>query len=351
MQMLFRSDWHWPSFSQVICGDMSDRERLGLPDYFVTRRFESEYPVTYQALRSQSVSKLLEIISDSKSSLLERITAGDILGLIGDPRISIDAPAMVSIAEATVNIGLNFDAVAPTMKRLDGLGLNPLWIEKECPRHQVHLPAYRIACYPVTNSEYRAFLLDTHDPEIPTSWMFRRYPVDRANHPVYTVTSRAAQAYVTWLANRTGRNFRLPSEAEWEYAAAGPEGLEFPWGDAFDADLANTAETGLFTTSAVGVFTGGESVFGLSDMAGNIEEYVADVYAPYPNGMHIVDHLSAMNDQYVVARGGSFARFRDLARTRRRHGQNPQSLTYAMGFRLAETPEIRPPHTLNIPRQ
>ena len=72
-------------------------------------------------------------------------------------------------------------------------------------------------------------------------------------------------------------------------------------------------------------------------MAGNVEEYVADDYAAYPGGAFIADHLVQIHGRYRVARGGSFARFRDLARTRRRHGFNPRSATYAMGFRLAES--------------
>ena len=72
-------------------------------------------------------------------------------------------------------------------------------------------------------------------------------------------------------------------------------------------------------------------------MAGNVEEYVADQYGPYPGGAWVQDHLVDIHGHYHVARGGSFARFRDLARTRRRHGHNPRSATYAMGFRLAET--------------
>lgn len=100
--------------------------------------------------------------------------------------------------------------------------------------------------------------------------------------------------------------------------------------------LANAAETGVFISSPVGVFAGGESPFGLADMAGNVEEYLADVYAAYPGGSFVADHLAQSQGSYRVARGGSFARFRDLARTRRRHGRNPKSATYAMGFRLAE---------------
>ena len=74
----------------------------------------------------------------------------------------------------------------------------------------------------------------------------------------------------------------------------------------------------------------------MADMSGNVEEYVAAPYSPYPGGHFIADHLTQIHGSYRVARGGSFARFRDLARTRRRHGHNPKSVTYAMGFRLAE---------------
>ncbi len=73
----------------------------------------------------------------------------------------------------------------------------------------------------------------------------------------------------------------------------------------------------------------------LTDMAGNVEEYVGGVYTAYPGGTRISDHLVEIHGTYRVARGG-FARFRDLARTRRRHGGNPRSTTYTMGFRLAE---------------
>jgi formylglycine-generating enzyme required for sulfatase activity len=244
---------------------------------------------------------------------------------------------MVALPGGAVEIGLPAAEVAPVLERLSGLGLDRSWIEKECPRHTVVLAPFRIARYPVTNREYRDFLLATGHAELPSSWRFRQFPAERANHPVYTISASSADAYALWLAQTTGRGFRLPTEAEWEFAAAGPQGRAFPWGERFDADLANTGETGLFDTSPVGAFVGGESVFGLADMAGNVEEYVADDYAAYPGGPFIADHLVQIHGRYRVARGGSFARWRDLARTRRRHGHNPRSATYAMGFRLAET--------------
>jgi formylglycine-generating enzyme required for sulfatase activity len=329
------SDWHWPSFKPSLCGMNDDRERLGLPHHFQQMRFDEKIPDSFSRLRALSVDRLLETISCQASSLVDRVVAGNLLSFVGDPRILDYQHSMVNIPSSDVFIGLDHADVEKVLNAFDGLRLQAKWIEKECPRHKVRLQTFNIAKFPVTNSQYKAFLLDTHYPEIPTSWEFRRYPVERANHPVYTISPRAADAYVFWIAQKTGIPYRLPTEAEWEWVAAGPHNLEFPWGNAFNAELANTAETGLLTTSAVGVFLGGESHFGINDMAGNVEEYVACNYAPYPNGQMVKDHLVELNGDYRVARGGSFARFRDLARTKRRHGHNPKSATYAMGFRLA----------------
>lgn len=329
--------WHWPCFGSTLCGQMNDRERLGLPDHYLAGRLDEGLRHAYATLRGAPRDALLDILADAAVPLTARLASGNLLALVGDPRLSADHPAMLAIPGGAVEIGLPAAEVDAALARCAGLGLERAWIDKECPRHTVALQPYRMARYPVTNLEYRTFLLDSGHPDLPTSWHFRRFPHERANHPVYGIEAASADAYALWLARRTGRGFRLPSEAEWEWAAAGPAGLEFPWGERFDADLANTAETGLFTTSPVGAMLGGESPFGLSDMAGNVEEYVADDYAPYPGGVFVADHLVQIHGRYRVARGGCFARFRDLARTRRRHGHNPRSVAYAMGFRLAET--------------
>ena len=330
--------FHWPVFHQVLCGTQTDRERLGLPPAYLADRFHTTLADAFERVRTKPVERLLQILSDPHRSLSERYAAGQMLGLLGDPRLDLRAPDMVDIPGGAIAVGLPPDEVDPVLERLAGLGIDRDWIRKECPRHPVKLAPYRIARYPVTNQEFRDFLLATCYPEIPTSWAYRRFPCERANHPVYGVTPSACDIYAGWLSAQTGRQFRLPSEAEWEYAAAGDAGLEFPWGDHFDATFANCCETGIFETTPVGIFPQGVSPFGIHDLAGNVEEFVADVYAPYPCGEVVDDHLRRIHGEYRVARGGSFARFRDLARTRRRHGHNPRSVTYTMGFRLAETP-------------
>ncbi len=108
-------------------------------------------------------------------------------------------------------------------------------------------------------------------------------------------------------------------------------------GEEFQPEAANTVEAGPLTTTPIGIYPEGRGPFGLSDMAGNVEEYVADVYRPYPAGVPITDDLRRTQGDYRIARGGSFARYGDLARCRRRHGWYDKQI-YAIGFRLAETP-------------
>ncbi|MDC9606774.1 formylglycine-generating enzyme family protein [Xenorhabdus griffiniae] len=162
--------------------------------------------------------------------------------------------------------------------------------------------------------------------------------MEKANHPVYSVTLFDIEKYIEWLNQKTHENYRLPTEVEWELAASGGKKREFPWGDKFNAFLLNTVETGIYMTTPVGMFSAGQSPFGVMDMAGNVEEFVDNNYYVYPGGKLQKDHLNGMTETYRVARGGSFARFSDLARTTRRHGKFPHfdREIFAMGFRLAK---------------
>ncbi|MFE3823986.1 formylglycine-generating enzyme family protein [Streptomyces sp. NPDC059092] len=308
-------------------------------------------------LRALTPAQLSAAVEDPAESLAVRLAAGGLLALLGDPRIRTGAaPATRAVAGGAVHIGLPPRGVGAVVDAWAHVGVERAWIEKETPVEQVALADYWISTYPVTNAEYRHFLADTRHPARPTTWYLGAYPYDRANHPVAGVRPEDADAYAVWLTERTGHPWRLPGEAEWEYAAKGPLGLEFPWGDTFDADAANTRESGVHTTTPVGAFPAGRSPFGAFDMGGNVEEFVADDYRPYWGGSFVTDDLSAGPGDssetgcssrtdgpsttdgpplaYRVARGGSFSRFGDLARTRRRHGAFPSPL-YPIGFRLA----------------
>jgi len=326
---------HWPTLPTPLPKDVSDRFLMGYPQNYVEHDLVRQIADATAQLITASTDHLLRIVEAPREKLIWRIAAGELLGVKGDPRINLLDPQMQDVPAAHVQIGLDPGNVDAVMADYPGLGLDRSWIEKETPEHRVNLAAFRIARYPVTNSEYRAFLLDTGHPSLPTGWVFGRFPQHQANHPVYSVTDEDADAYAVWLSQRTGRNFALPTEAQWEYAASGPQRRQFPWGETFNSGYANTAELGLLTTTPVGVFVEGASVFGVLDMAGNVEEYVADDYQKYPGGPEITDDLVSDVGRHRVARGGSFTRFRDLARNQRRHGRYPRPI-YVMGFRLVE---------------
>ncbi|MFI5619697.1 formylglycine-generating enzyme family protein [Streptomyces sp. NPDC051567] len=282
--------------------------------------------------------QLAVAVEDPELPLGDRLAAGAVLGLIGDPRIPSPAtgtgPATAFVPGAAVRIGLPSDETGYVTAAWGHVGVEEEWILKECPEHTVELADFWIAAYPVTNGEYREFLADTGLSERPTTWYLGAYPWDRSNHPVAGIRPEHADTYAAWLTDRTGHPWRLPTEAEWEHAAKGPDGLPYPWPGGFDPDAANTRESGVHTTSPVGAFPAGRSPYGAHDMGGNVEEFTADDYVPYPGGPYISDHLTETMGSYRIARGGSFSRFGDLTRTRRRHGPFPGPL-YPVGFRLA----------------
>lgn len=288
-------------------------------------------------VRRLGIDELCAALEGENETRDIRIAAGLILALVGDPRIRPMDPQMVEVPGGKVVIGLENGRaeLALALVRSSG-GDRRSWTDKEMPAHAVMLKPYRIGKFPVTNAEFGAFVAARAYPP-PAAWLAGTFPPATANAPVASITPNAADAYVRWLCEETGRRFRLPTEAEWENAAAGPDRTEFPWGDSFEPDRANTVEAGLRTTTPVGAFARGRSFCGAFDMAGNVEEFVADCYAPYPGGVLVADDLYRDLGAYRIARGGSYGLLHDMARCRRRHGGvHPRYTNAAFGFRLAE---------------
>jgi formylglycine-generating enzyme required for sulfatase activity len=314
--------------------EMDHRAAMARPAHFQPARFECNR-ASYARFLGTGVERLAELVEDPGVSLKDRYAVGNLLALRGDPRVESESPAMIALPGGSFTMGTDPAAVPALADRYREIGVLSAWLEKETPGHVRTLPPFRIAKYPVTNLQYRAFLLDTGHPFLPTSWRFGRFPEHRANHPVYSVGPAGADAYAAWLSQRTGRAFRLPSEAEWEYAAGGAHGFEFPWGDTFRGEACNTLELGVLASTPVGMFPEGNAPAGPADLAGNVEELVQDAYRPYPGGTTVEDDIWRHDPGYRMTRGGGFTRFADLARRRRRHGYIASEL-YAIGFRLCE---------------
>jgi len=118
----------------------------------------------------------------------------------------------------------------------------------EKPQHTVELSGYWIGKYPLTNLEYQAFVKDA-DHRPPTHWNGDQCPEGKGDHPVVYVSWEDAAAYCQWLSKKSGKAYRLPTEAEWEKAARGTDRRIYPWGDEFDKDRCNTEEAGIGDTS------------------------------------------------------------------------------------------------------
>ena len=288
------------SLRNLEINELSHRRAMGLHEYYTPTRV-SILREAIDELRSESVPALVSMVEDREAALVRRFAAGTLLALLGDPRIDTLAPRMIDVPGGVAVNGLDACQVDEVVSRYRELGVRKEWIDKECPVHEVELAAFRIGRYPITNIEYRRFLEETQWEELPTSWALGAFPTDRANHPVYTVSARGADAYAEWLSARTGRRFRLPTEAEWEYVAAGSQRREYPWGNEFEVQRTNTVELGILQTTPVGMFPRGDTPTGVSDLGGNVEEYVADIYRAYPGGEVVRDDLLDLDPDYRVA--------------------------------------------------
>jgi formylglycine-generating enzyme required for sulfatase activity len=261
-----------------------------------------------------------------------RALIGERLDALGDPRsgVGVGRDGTPDIAWCPVPGG---EVVIEVARRLLG-GKKPL-------RRPV--ASFRIARYPVTVAQYRAFLTADdgwgdsrwwaddlyRDPEGNT------YDVGRqGNLPALCVSWFDAVAYGRWLSQRLGLAIRLPDEWEWQRAAIGRLSANgFPWGPDWDPkaepDRANTFESRLGATTAVGMYPAGASLVGALDMAGTVWEWCLNKHDSPQATVSRRDDL----DRRVV-RGGSWGYYRDYAHSAARYWHLPYGRNVFVGFRV-----------------
>ncbi len=203
--------------------------------------------------------------------------------------------------------------------------------EAEAPGHAVTLDGFWLDRTEVTSSQYGICVADGACRE---SRLAGDPAYGGSDYPVAGVPWQDAQDYCVWAGGR------LPTEAEWEYAARGSEGYTYPWGDEFTCvggnfwDKASGCDDGFAEPAPVGSFPKGISWCGALDMAGNVWEWVADVYGPYPAEGQ-VNPTGSVSGRERVLRGGSWGYHQPFVRAAYRYPVPPTANYLAVGFRCA----------------
>ena len=173
------------------------------------------------------------------------------------------------------------------------LGLTKSWFEDESPQHTVDLPGFYIDRYEVTMADFAIFV-QKGKAVPPASWKDGIPPPESDRYPGADVTWFQAQAYCAWAGKR------LPTEAEWEKAARGPDGQVFPWGNEYDPERGNLLSKG---SEPIGSRPQGASPYKVEDLVGNVWEWTSDWYQPYPGNAYPSDNYGR---RYKVIRGKSW---------------------------------------------
>ncbi len=290
-----------------------------------------------------------------------RVRAGNTLAGLGDPRF--DAKRWFLPADET----LGFERVEAGEFEMGGERF-----DDEKPQHSVQLETFYMARYPVTVAQFRTYieesgvkvgegeslegienhpvvLVSWHEALAYSQWLDTRL---RSIAPSMTEEAQGSSARALWSGLVDGRlNVTLPSEAEWEKAARGTDGREYPWVGVADPNRANYKATKVGATSAVGCFEGGVSPYGCQDMSGNVWEWTRSLWGkellgksdygyPYePAGEDQGrERLSASDEVLRVLRGGSFVYNDFVVRCAYRYRLDPHSRNRYSGFRVVVSP-------------
>jgi formylglycine-generating enzyme required for sulfatase activity len=211
----------------------------------------------------------------------------------------------------------------------DKTTMRPKVLLDDRPVRHLSISAFRLDKYEVTNRKYAEFVKTTSH-RTPYHWVGGTYPKGADDIPVYNVSWDDARDYCQWSGGR------LPTEAEWEYAArGGKEALDYPNADKIDAKQARyNAATG---PVAVGKFA--PNGFGIFDMAGNVSEWTADWFDGvwYSRGEN-TDPKGPPTGEYKVIRGGAWSDSARRITVFFRNWVRPNQRTPNLGFRCAANP-------------
>ncbi len=222
-------------------------------------------------------------------------------------------------------------AESETSDLIKKYGEGKVFYQDEAPQHKIYLPGFLMANTPITNVQYAIFIQNSRY-KAPDHWRANQPPKGLESHPVVNVSWKDAQAYCLWLNEKTSKDIRLPSEAEWEKAARGPDQRPFPWGE-WQELRCNSDELGLGETTPVDVFLQGASPYGCLDMSGNVWEWTNSLYQTYPYQAQDGRENLAVGSTRII-RGGAFYNYMMLMRCACRGNNLPYYHHNYLGFRV-----------------
>jgi formylglycine-generating enzyme required for sulfatase activity len=307
---------------------------------------------------------------------------GGVACAVGDKAVAENLNAgMVPIPAGEFTMGSDREDNLSMWREANALnpyGFNDQQYLNERPAHKLNLPAFLMDKYEVTNAQFRDFAIATQHA-VPKHWprngynfsneLLARMPLedlrrvaterfkldmdvpamsreallaelvkvqaDRDNYPVTTVTWYDASSYCAWAGKR------LPTEAEWEKAARGPHGFEFPWGNTWDPKKVSTMSEDPETPYAhVGSYPDDKSDYGVYDLGANVSEWVYDWYDAYPGAIPDPTIRNYGRVHRVVRGGmassGHYDSISVVFRTARRMHLRPDTALIDLGFRCVK---------------
>lgn len=333
--------------------DIGEEERKIKNVYLSALRIAGESCIEYKfdkefviGIAHKIESILFNRLPIDSISIHQLVQLGRILGVIGDTRmeVSCSIPHTIKIQKGSFFMGHPLDFKVIDMPSLQS-GV-----------YVVELDEYWIGKYPVTVYQFGQFIQaggyekdgqrfwtragwewkKENDVNNPAYWKDPTYHVN--NYPIIGVSWFEAIAYSNWLSETTERNFRLPTEAEWEKAAGG-RGI-WPWGSDFSFEKTNTSESHIGQPTCVGLFKEGGSKWGIMDCAGNVWEWCNSQYRTYDPYDPSDNREETERISPRIIRGGSWLNNKDRARVANRDHYFPGDRHFDVGFRIAEDKEI-----------
>ncbi len=335
---------------------LDDNEHFTLsPDTFAFSKTKKKLDVelTYKptTINQPDLGQLVLITYNPPDTLTGQI---DTVG-IDTLRLSGKGTGQFLDLELVFVLGGSFGMGIDSVSAFEDVDRHDQWGE-----HSVVLSDFFMGRYEVTNLQYYEFWSEVkpahtpRDSSVTGNWP--QVALLKPNFPVVGVNWDDATAFCRWLSLRTGERYTLPTEAQWQYAASGGQGRQYPWSVTGDSQepvdttdpgpLANTlmGGDGYTYTAPVDAFSAGASALGPLNMAGNVWEWCLDWYDPDyyraeyetwvdPQGTQVPDHFV-----FKIVRGGSWFEPVSQASCTNRSALSPENREFNIGFRVVRLP-------------